>query len=77
MATMNVEINVGVEPVARVSKSTGKPYRGVQITGYHRPGYLPLAAAKTLLGLVSDKAFAADLAACIAKATAATPTPAS
>jgi hypothetical protein len=76
MAKMTVEINVGVEPVARTAKA-GYTYRGININGYHKPGFLGLGAAKTLLTLISDKGFPQVLAQAIAAAETRTPDPAS
>lgn len=69
MAKMSVEINVGVEPVARLSKE-GRPYAGVNVVGNHRPGYLPLTAAKTLYACAKEKDFVAILGAAIRDAEA-------
>lgn len=69
VAKIMVEMTVGVESVARIAKASGLPYAGVNVCGNHRPGYLPLAAARTLLALVKDGAsFTADLGAAINKA---------
>ena len=67
---MTVEINVGVEPVARRAKDSGNPYAGVNVNGNHRPGYLPLAAAKTLLACAREKGFTEALANAIREAEA-------